>query len=118
MASINAKMCVLGEQNAGKSSIAVRWGEKFCFVCCCCFCGSDLFFAAVRGLFSENQESTIGAAFLTKTVGDVKLQIWDTAGQERYRSLTPMYYRNASCGLVVYDVTNRASFERAIEWIK
>jgi GTPase SAR1 family protein len=138
MTTINAKMCVLGEQNAGKSSIAVRWGGKracffffFFFFSFFFFCS---YVCAVRGSFSENQESTIGAAFLTKTVGDVKLQvgccivffrfsnvccqIWDTAGQERYRSLTPMYYRNASCGLVVYDVTSRQSFERAIEWIK
>merc|ERR1711991_734952 len=64
---LNAKMCILGDQSVGKSSIAVRW---------------------VRGSFSDNTESTIGAAFLTRQVDlpevSVKLQIWDTAGQERY----------------------------------
>lgn len=72
MATINAKMCVLGEQNAGKSSIAVRWGEFCCQFRSCWLTKQKL----VRGSFSENQESTIGAAFLTKTVGDVKLQVF------------------------------------------
>ena len=36
----------------------------------------------------------------------VKFDIWDIAGQERYRSLTPMYYRDAQAAMVVYDITN------------
>lgn len=41
------------------------------------------------------QASTVGAAFLTKTIPElnVKFEIWDTAGQERYHTLAPMYYR-------------------------
>jgi len=35
----------------------------------------------------------------------IKFEIWDTAGQERFRSLSPMYYRNAQAAVVVYDVT-------------
>lgn len=60
--------------------------------------------------FDSYRESTIGAAFLTQTISldentTVKFEIWDTAGQERYKSLAPMYYRNANCAVVVYDIT-------------
>lgn len=60
--------------------------------------------------FDDYRESTIGAAFLTQTLAldeqtTVKFEIWDTAGQERYKSLAPMYYRNANCAVVVYDIT-------------
>ncbi|KAM0020733.1 putative small GTP-binding protein [Helianthus debilis subsp. tardiflorus] len=68
------------------------------------------------------QESTIGAAFFTQVVSinktTVKFDIWDTAGQERYHSLAPMYYRGAAAAVVVYDITNMASFERAKKWIE
>ncbi|KAI7796732.1 hypothetical protein IRJ41_005254, partial [Triplophysa rosa] len=41
----------------------------------------------------------------------VKLQIWDTAGQERFRSVTHAYYRDAHALLLLYDVTNKSSFD-------
>lgn len=64
--------------------------------------------------FDDYRESTIGAAFLTQTIQrdentTVKFEIWDTAGQERYKSLAPMYYRNANCAVVVYDITQAVS---------
>lgn len=48
----------------------------------------------------------------------LKLTIWDTAGQERFRTLTSSYYRGAHGIILVYDVTNRASFENVMEWLK
>lgn len=42
----------------------------------------------------------------------------DTAGQERYKSLAPMYYRNAHCAIVVYDITEEDSLENAKAWIR
>ncbi|KAG9077551.1 GTP-binding protein of the rab/ypt, partial [Ceratobasidium sp. UAMH 11750] len=42
----------------------------------------------------------------------------DTAGQERYKSLAPMYYRNAHCAVVVYDITQQASLDKAKTWIR
>ncbi|KAG0173132.1 GTP-binding protein of the rab/ypt [Apophysomyces sp. BC1034] len=76
----------------------------------------------VKDHFDEYRESTIGAAFLAQTISldddtTVKFEIWDTAGQERYKSLAPMYYRNANCAVVVYDVTQPSSLEKAKAWV-
>lgn len=72
--------------------------------------------------FQPNKEPTIGAAFLTQRcrLEDkvIKFEIWDTAGQERFRSLSPMYYRNAQAAVVVFDVTKAASLEQAKTWVK
>ncbi|KAF5094652.1 hypothetical protein D0Z00_003460 [Geotrichum galactomycetum] len=47
----------------------------------------------------------------------MKLQIWDTAGQEHFRAVTRSYFRNAAGCLLVYDVTRRATFTHAKEWL-
>ena len=48
----------------------------------------------------------------------VQINIWDTAGHERFANLAPMYYRGAQGALVVYDITQADSLERAKFWIK
>ncbi|KAI6706195.1 hypothetical protein NL676_009157 [Syzygium grande] len=92
---------LLGDVGAGKSSLVLRF---------------------VKGQFVEFQESTIGAAFFSQTLAvngaTVKFEIWDTAGQERYHSLAPMYYRGSAAAIIVYDMTNLASFERAKKWVQ
>ena len=47
----------------------------------------------------------------------MKLQLWDTAGQERFRSITRSYYRNCAGCLIIYDITNRESFEHVRDWL-
>nr|XP_020724936.1 putative Ras-related protein Rab-42 [Odocoileus virginianus texanus] len=64
---------------------------------------------------------TVGVEFYTRTVQlqagpRVKLQLWDTAGQERFRCITRSFYRNVVGVLLVFDVTNRKSFEHIRDW--
>jgi len=96
------KLVLLGESAVGKSSLVLRF---------------------VKNQFDDYRESTIGAAFLTQTIAlnestTIKFEIWDTAGQERYKSLAPMYYRNANCAVVVYDITQPSSLDKAKAWVK
>merc|ERR1719379_2651411 len=95
------KLVLLGDASVGKSSILMRF---------------------LQNKFSDGIETTVGAAFSTKTIESrnrqIKFEIWDTAGQERFKSLAPMYYRGASAAIVVYDQTNAASFKRAREWVR
>lgn len=46
----------------------------------------------------------------------IKLQIWDTAGQERFRSIVTSYYRNSIGIVLVYDITNRDSYDHLVDW--
>lgn len=46
------------------------------------------------------------------------MQVWDTAGQERFRTITASYYRGSNGIIVVYDVTDRESFDHVSYWMK
>ena len=47
----------------------------------------------------------------------MKLQIWDTAGQERFKNITASYYRGGNGVLLVYDITDRDSFDNLNSWL-
>lgn len=51
-------------------------------------------------------------------VQSARVSIWDTAGQERFHALGPLYYRDADGALLVYDITDEASFTRVRDWVK
>lgn len=101
MKSQNIKIVFVGESGTGKTSIITRYA---------------------RGLFPEDTSSTVGAAYFPKTYMkdgvEFEMSLWDTAGQELYRSLTPMYIRNATAAIVTYDITSMKSFEALDQWIK
>ena len=54
---------------------------------------------------------TVKTIFLPEENKSIKFQIWDTAGQKKYCSFTKVFYKNASVIILVYDITNRNSFE-------
>ena len=72
--------------------------------------------------FNDYVQQTTGVEYSSKTLIKqnkiIKLQIWDTAGQERFKSITKTYYRGAVGCIVMFDLTNKKSFENSMEWYK
>jgi len=97
------KFVIIGDASVGKSSLMVRLTDQ---------------------RFLTKPDATLGVEFGSKLMylpdedKTVKLQCWDTAGTEYFRSITRSYYRGAAGALIVYDVTSRASFLHAEEWLK
>ncbi|NXG33066.1 RB39B protein, partial [Dromaius novaehollandiae] len=94
------RVILLGDSAVGKSALLRRYAE---------------------GVFLEAGSQTVGVDFYARHVElrpglRVKLQFWDTAGQERFRSVTRSYYRNSAGGMLLFDLTNRASFESVRRW--
>jgi len=96
------KFIITGDAAVGKSSLLVRLTDQ---------------------RFLANPDPTLGVEFGSKliTIPEenkvVKLQCWDTAGTESFRSITRSYYRGAAGCLLVYDVTNRTTFESCRTWL-
>lgn len=94
------KILIIGESDVGKSSLLLRFTDD---------------------VFDPGLAATIGVDFKVKTVSidgnKAKLAIWDTAGSERFRTLTPSYYRGAQGAILVYDVSNRQSFQKLDQWL-
>ncbi|KAL7528396.1 hypothetical protein ACHAXR_002424, partial [Thalassiosira sp. AJA248-18] len=112
------KVVLLGEGRVGKTSVLLRY---------------------VDDSYVEGRPSTLQASYLDKHViiedeevnylsspnrnnpsrrREAQLSIWDTAGQERFHSLGPIYYRDAKGAVLVYDITDRPSFDRVRRWTK
>ncbi|CAG9327720.1 YPT1_3 [Blepharisma stoltei] len=95
------KILLIGDSEVGKSALLLRLCDD---------------------VYSENYTATIGVDFKIRTIQDsgktVKLQLWDTAGQERFISITSNYYRGPHGIVIIYDITNRESFNHVNNWLQ
>jgi small GTP-binding protein len=96
------KLVIVGDSAVGKSNLLTRF---------------------TRDEYNAAAKATIGVDFgskSTKTADGkiIKAQIWDTAGQERFRATTNGFYRGALGAMIVFDITNRKTFESVSTWLK
>ena len=97
---LKIRLMLIGDSNVGKTSII----KRYC-----------------KNQFSPSYISTVGIDFETKYLRlngkIINLQIWDTAGQERYKVLAKNYYKNSDGFIIVYDITDKKSFNNVANWI-
>ena len=95
------KICLLGETFVGKTSLVYRF---------------------IENKFREDYRSTLGVNILQKHLeidgNSVSTYIWDLGGQEAFKRLRKLYLEGSEGALVVFDLTNRESFEKLGSWIK
>ena len=94
------KCIIVGDGGCGKTAVVVRFSQ---------------------GFFKEKYKLTIGVEFAVKNItlngNIVKLQIWDTGGQDRFQYVRPLYYKGAMGCIVLFDLTNRESFNHIHRWL-
>ena len=99
--SIRLKAILIGDSGVGKTNlINISIGKEF-----------DL-----------SEKATISATFIKKKFEidgkTYNINIWDTIGQEKLRALTKLFFKNSKIVILVYDITNKQSFENLKLWLK
>ncbi len=93
------KVIVVGDGSVGKTSVIRRY---------------------VHEEFNSKYKKTIGVAHAVQRLliddSEATLTIWDTGGQELFDCIRPQYYRGADGALIIYDVTNKESFDHLDKW--
>ena len=90
------KVVLVGESGVGKTSITTYF---------------------MTNSFDDKLLATTAASFAQKSITiqeigkSLQFNIWDTAGQEIYRSLAKLFYTDTKAAILVYDITNKKSFE-------
>lgn len=94
------KIIFIGDSNVGKSSLLFRY---------------------VKNTFNEYHMTTIGIDFLVKNIRfegkSIKLQIWDKCGKEVHGGYLKVFSRYSNGVFIVYDITDRKSFENVQWWM-
>lgn len=95
------KITLLGEKNVGKTSLVYRY---------------------IENKFRESYKATLGVNLLKKDMdvdgNSVSAQVWDLGGQESFRSLRKLYLEGSNGALVMFDLTERKTFDKLNEWIE
>ena len=93
------KVVIVGDSSVGKTNLVKRF---------------------MNNTFLKDSKATVGVEFMSKTFNVnkkiIKVELWDTAGQERYKAITAAYYKGAKGALIVYDVTNKISYDNVDKW--
>ena len=80
------------------------------------------YYRFIQNKFVEDYDATINLDFSYKNIkiGEYiyRVQLWDTVGQENFQLISRGYYKNGVCALVVYDITNKDSFDNVKKWIE
>lgn len=96
------KLVLLGDPSVGKTCYFMRYSSD---------------------QFTPDHLTTIGVDYYLNEVEvdektKIHIQLWDTAGQERFRTITKNYIKGAQGILLVFDITNRKSYENLAVWMK
>ena len=101
----NIRILTLGESGVGKTTLILNYINP-----------------DIKNNNLEKKNPTIGVDYQKKLITldntNINVEIWDTAGQEKFKNITRQYYNGANGVILVFDISDKQSFEKINLWIK